>query len=829
MKKQILVSVVMLTSLLIQSSIGSICNLANECKLVNLKSRQIAIKNRFMKCSLKSSSQIRFTNQIENNMSCKISNITQVSHLLIRPKSERSIKLEKGMIDLIDLNGFLNALNTDDLYIYFQIHLQHFKGFDLNLFDETIDQIYNSKIKYVLGLYLEYNTFEFYLGQKKLISCQDIIEATNYSNPLSIFQFFSKMYISKMQFNLGVTKNRICPLVFKNSRATNIGIIGENSFYSKRVLSFSNESFNDLNSNFYQLMINAANIEIDKTQFHPDVFNRTVFINFQGKVKKIHPNVLNKLNNLKILLFQNKYLRNLMHESGMEWLKSFNRDINWDIENFTQLYEYREMLKTVYLECITYYSPPLVDIFPEEDFCLYKDFPINQLVVIVETCDEQEYLKKKWQSPKNNDKIPCTFLWITRSYKVLFKLVRNEFMKEAIISLLNSSEYKSIEKCNFEQKLQLCNKSNFEPKQIRTTFEIDQAMLMTQSIINILSYILSIFGIVTNLLVIITISSKKNKEEFKDIKQYDYLRLNSICSCLILIIHLISWLNECVYPFQVFCPIIRKTVFMQWFKIIVEETLMTALQFMNNFTYIGFAFNRISLIGKDHNKLVKFMSDLGIKKYIAFSLFLSIGLSVIKVFEYDINPGKTLFSYPISYDYVSSYYPFSSTSIFFILIFVSDLLNHVVFLLINLAIDIGMIVKLRQTLNERIEKAKTYSTQTQLEAKNQENENAMNNAKSMIIWNTTLNLAFKLPTTIYSLFYLYYSINISNEKDHLILNYFYRFICIDADFCSMFLQLSNFLYFLCISIQLFFYKHYDKKFSRSFNMILVNKKSNSLK
>ena len=155
-------------------------------------------------------------------------------------------------------------------------------------------------------------------------------------------------------------------------------------------------------------------------------------------------------------------------------------------------------------------------------------------------------------------------------------------------------------------------------------------------------------------------------------------------------------------------------------------------------------------------------------------------------------------------------------------------MNHVVFLLINLAIDIGLIVKLRQTLNDMLEKAKKYSTKAQLEAKDKESENAFSNARSMIIWNTSLNLILKIPSALYSLFYLYYSIYISNEKENLILNYFYRNICIDADFCNMFFQLSNFLYFLCISIQLFFYKHYDKKFSRSFNMILVDKKSNSL-
>ena len=320
-------------------------------------------------------------------------------------------------------------------------------------------------------------------------------------------------------------------------------------------------------------------------------------------------------------------------------------------------------------------------------------------------------------------------------------------------------------------------------------------------------------------------------KHFKQSKQRRFQRVQTIRLFAIKfnLIHLISWLNECIYPFQVFCPIIRKTVFMQSFKIIVEETLMTALKFMNNFTYIRFAFNRISLIGKDHSKLVKFMCDLSIKKYIAFSLFISIGLSVIKVFEYDINPGLPNYSYPISYDYISSFV-LEKISHFFILTFISDyLLNHVIFLLINLAIDIGMIVKLQQTLKERLEKAKEYSTKAQLETKEKESENAFSNARSMVICNTSLNLILKLPSSLYSLFYLYFHFAKSymntaiSNSNHLLSKYIFFDVCIDAHVCEMFIKLSDFLYLLCISIQLFFYKHFDKKFDQCLKRILDKK------
>ena len=802
-----------LTAMMVRYSRESYCNIPNECKIVYFKKRHIDIRQENLKCLLENSLNLKkaLKNRTNNNEEgCEFFDLRRY-FVTIRPKNEMSIKLKNKMMDFKDLNGFINMHSIN------LIELQFFRGFDLNLFDDSIDFHIINKFK----LFLEFNAFDFYSGEKKLISCGDFTEATNSTNnPRSILQFFSNMYIYQFHIHLAETRNKICPLVFKNFIADHAYIYGENSFYSQRVLSFFDNFYQDLNSSIDFLTIHVPNIELDSRFFHPGVFKRVQIIELQGKVKKIHPDVFNTSGITRFKL-QNYFLKSLMHNSGIEWLKGLNKDIDWNIDDVNQLAYYLlffKQLNIIHIDCLNDHSPPLVDLFPEEDFCLYRDFPVKQLMIIFEECDNQNGI----ESTIMFQKISCTYLWITRSYKTINKFVKEilvnmesiYLIEMAIERILNSSDYKSIEKCNFEQKLQLCNMSNFEPKHISTIFEIEQAMIMTQTVINFLSYFLSIFGIVTNLLVIITISSKKNKEEFKDIKQYDYLRLNSICNCLILLIHMISWLNQCNYPFQVFCPIIRKTVFMQWFKIIVEETLMTALKFMNNFTYVGFAFNRISLIGKDHNKLVKFMSDLGIKKYIAFSLFISIGFSVIKVFEYDINPIIPYISYPVSYEYISNS-ELDSNSLFYIFNFISDLINHLVFLLVNLAIDIGMIVKLRHTLNEMLEKAKSYGTKVQQEAKKKESENALNNARSMIIWNTTLNFLFKLPSALYSLFYLYYAITKSNILNHPIFSNFYRHFCIDGEICNMIITLSEFLYFLCISIQLFFYKHFDKKFAQS--------------
>jgi hypothetical protein len=379
-------------------------------------------------------------------------------------------------------------------------------------------------------------------------------------------------------------------------------------------------------------------------------------------------------------------------------------------------------------------------------------------------------------------------------------------------------------KCNFEHRIALCNRSNFHMKSTITYFEISESMKWTKYMVNMISFLLCIFGIVSNLLVIITISNKKNKAEFKEFNQYKYMRIRAICSCLILSIHFMSWLTECDYPFQIFCSVLRKTLFLQYLKIILGQVLATSLRFFINFSYIAFSFCRLALIGNEHNKLVKFMSEMGIKKYVSITIFISSILSVIKYFSYRINYGMVDHSYPINYDYESMELLLAGKN-YFIINFVSDLLNYVVFLLIHLSIDIVMVIKFRKILNDQFEKLNEYSTKEQLEKRKIEHETALNNAIYMVILNSVVGVLLKFPTCVYSVIFMYFNIYKTDKAGGYFsknsgIGIFYHRACVDSHFCDLFSTLANFLYLLHISIQLFFYLRFDRKFKIAFDRIL---------
>ena len=816
-------------------SINGLGLMATECeipKYCEIKDMNIFFadshKNHLI-CSIKESSQLRFdidkrNEKIDQNKCNK----TKMYPLIIKPGLfESNVKLSGKSVDAKSLVKYISTINS--------LEFQSFKGFDLQLFQYS-DINKSTSFDYLSSLSFKECLLKFYIGDKLMKSCQDYYDsAENLSTSIfhcNVFQQFKENPISFSLF-LAELKDKICPLAFKNVLIEFLQLNGENSYFSQRTIKFSNETFNDLNSNIIYLTINIGNVEIDLDLVHPSVFQQTKSIYIYNGVKSIHPGLFLKLKSIKTIHFESLYLRSFIHRQGIDWIMSINRDARVSLSDQQQVNEWfkNNSPVSILFTCSSISSDlPISEVFPDEDFCIYRDFPFDQMVIIVPILADDSDIKIKM-----NPNLSCTFLWLSQYYSKYNVTVESfDISYFYIMNLMDSEEFKSMSKCNFEHRISLCNKSDFHIKPIISYYEIGQSMIWTKSILNITSYLLCIFGFVTNLFVLITISSKKNKAEFKEFNQYKYMRINSICSLLLLSIHFLSWLTECNYPYGIFCSEVRKTLFFQFLKIILGQVLSTSLRFMINFAYIAFSFCRLALIGKDPNKLVKFMSEIGIKKYVSISLFISLILSAIKFFSYRINYGMIEYSYPMNYDFESStdFISVSAYKSYFIINFISDFLNYVVFLLIHLSLDIGMVIKLRKTLNDRLEKSIEYNSKEQQEKKQTENESVLNNAISMVILNTVVGVLLKFPTCVYSLVFMNFIIKnkeASNLSNNPRLAFFMQHFCEDFYFCDMFFTLTDFLYLLYISIQVFFYIRFDKKFKIALKRLFTVKESNNAK
>ena len=405
--------------------------------------------------------------------------------------------------------------------------------------------------------------------------------------------------------------------------------------------------------------------------------------------------------------------------------------------------------------------------------------------------------------------------------------------------VVNSKEYESISTCNFEQRLSLCNKSTYQTENWWGKSDYYSLNKKLQPALKLGQYIFALIGIATNLFVVIIIAHKDNKETFKGLKHYSYLCLNSMFYLIILIIWLLSWINECFYPFEAFCPEFRKETFIQYFKIIFKEVVVNLLKLLSNFTYVAFALNRIALIGKDHTRIVKFISDVNIKVYIGVCFLISLSLSWIKYFKYQVNYFESHskyfephLNYPISneWNYYEENFDLNDSikilDRFYILyISILDVINYFVFLIIFIMIEVSIVTRLRKTMNGKLMWYKQENDSIKCEANNKENKDAFKLNKLVVV-NTALCIIFKLPNLLVSIINFYaafYYWNYKNLFTVSIFGGFYSYL-LDTGFYTLINDICEFLYIVSISILFFIYKRFDKNFQEGYQMFFAKMK-----
>lgn len=305
---------------------------------------------------------------------------------------------------------------------------------------------------------------------------------------------------------LARNKYKLCPLIFNNVYFNEVYISGENSYFSRSTLSFSNETFDNLNSSIDTLNVYVDNVDLDFRFLHPSVFQNISALGINSKVRSIQADLFRSaFKSLRQIDCESEHFRSLNHVAGIEWIRNINMDLNLNLSDARQIYENQLKISFIFLSCYSNaVTPSMADVFPDEDFCLYKDFPFNQLVILIHGCTSKSVLYA------DRRKLTCTYLWLIQHYRY-FALNPDFPLFGYIKSLVKSKEFKTISKCDFKSRLDTCNRSNYQVKSVVTYFDIFESMYWVKTVLNILSYILPVFGVVTNVLTIVTISKKENK------------------------------------------------------------------------------------------------------------------------------------------------------------------------------------------------------------------------------------------------------------------------------------------------------------------------------
>lgn len=365
-----------------------------------------------------------------------------------------------------------------------------------------------------------------------------------------------------------------------------------------------NQSANEkINSIIGHLEFSAFfGLTLDKRLVDVDIFANTSRFTFDGVIVSIESDLFSSFKNLKELVFNYKFLRECILRQGLEWMTGINRDVHVDMNNSTAVqmsYERIVRINFGVFSMAGFRDNPKVDFFYDEDFCVFKDFPFHQLIVFV-----LGYGKRQ---------LSCTSLWLIRYYSMFGKNAETFTVFPYTNQTLELIKTQA-PKCGFKKRLDLCNTSTFHFRSKNTIKRNFEFMVVVQFMLLVAIRLVCLIGIVTNLLVVLTVTRKKGLKEQERLKekQYAYMLLNSVLNIMILIIPIVGLINECHAPFGIFCSSISKLVGVQYFKIVFAEKISTFFRLVSNFTYMAFALNRMSLVGTP-GKALKYFSDIRVK------------------------------------------------------------------------------------------------------------------------------------------------------------------------------------------------------------------------
>ena len=274
----------------------------------------------------------------------------------------------------LDLSGVLNLFNRS----YIENDVVLFQN--LNGFNENAYEVNNVELNGVLRVLQIMNVnFDFY-RRGKLVTSENCT-SENFGSKTSFFgSLKSLMLTANVLYN-----HRICPYVFANTNLEQLSLFDiTNSLLFKNRLEFLNITdtkdfdMNIKNLNFLVLTIYFDTLTL--TSLNPLTFKTLKALLIFGNLEHIEANLFENFKEMRFIALQSSELINFFHR-GTKWLNSINRNLSVNLSKNSELSQ--NVYRLVSLEFSVqschlfnkYYT------FPNEDICLFKNFPHSQLVI----------------------------------------------------------------------------------------------------------------------------------------------------------------------------------------------------------------------------------------------------------------------------------------------------------------------------------------------------------------------------------------------------------------------------------------------------------------
>jgi hypothetical protein len=591
----------------------------------------------------------------------------------------------------------------------------------------------------------------------------------------------------------------LCPLVFENclTRKIKFGAI-INSLLIKNRLSFIITDNNQSNDILPDLIVVTFEMVYESLTF--DLLDIKLFHRIRGLIVsknllEIESYLLKEFKYLNFIQINILNLREFFHR-GTKWLKYsfyFRSNKEKDLKNY----------KTIrFIQLITDTSFVRTYEYPNEDFCLFKDFPHSQLVLPVIigatslTCT-------------------CTLQWLQMNYtnfKPLFVVINDyeKFLNESFTSY--SQNGLLFQFCNEKTEcdmVDLDSRCNISKSYTKILDDVDLYFVikwLQYILLIILQPLLASIGIINNFLILVTLRNKEKQKLFKD-QMYKHMEINSFFNIIYCIIKALSLINICINQsaHSLFCSRFYTQEWSQYLKIIVQHILGNVFRTCVNVSYLFFSLCRLIDSSKlKEKKYFKKILKLNLKLYVFLLLTFSILISLFKVFQYEITWRKDSIDssaeYPLEIynEMTCSLTRFTSKcKLFDSLKIVNNLFNDILFFVFNIALDLFMLKYFNQAIDHKISLRKSNADNTDL-------FNKKKKINRLVILNGILFFISHMPEFIIAVLLLSFREKITHFCTHQIP-------------CDLLNEEAQFFYLISIMCTFYLFLIFDRNFKESFH------------
>ena len=736
-----------------------------------------------------------------------------------------------------------SKLNLTNLYINpktfnFILYVANLNGFDIS-YDPFKDVKVNETSDIHGELVIQWSNFNFF-NQNKLLNEYDCG-----SNSSFIFQNILSSYIFtilKIKESVKFPKE-ICPLVFNNSNINTIYIeniektfVRTNLFILKNV---SSNSFTELNKPFYKPLIKTLeaamyNVDLNERFLNVFFFKNIVTFHLSGFINGVEDGLFKSFQNLKSIVIKTNNIRYFLHQN-YKFIDDLNLFVKVNLNNHTEFNFFKNLSLGLNLGHEFYYLPTIIYDFPDQDICIFKNFPHNRLVYPILT-----------MAYEKTEPCSCTTIWIiqfmhlyeTYTETTICGKPRENFFFNILYCCLNSTIDDLVKTCNFTERFSLCNLTSVKfPNNEFENFGFNIYILL--SISNVVYFFISIIvkpvtafiTIFLNILVILVINLKHKILAFKE-RMYKFLQIQSFFIIIHCILILFKLMNQCVSYGSVFCSSVYTQRVVQNF-FINNEYVTYSIKTCSNISFIAMSFSRYSMITKinsnekSDNAFKRFLKKNLFKTYLIVVIISSFLLNLNKLFEYQVNDVDfNYYESPIEIFYYCGIMLICNTiKIFF---YINLIFNNCLCLLSNVCIDVALYVRIKN--NEKKStflKAKIYVLAAYTNPNSNPNPTVniknkpvkIKNAKVkknrnltiLIILNGLIFVILKLPEVLFYFFYMN-----SKIKE----NY-----CMEAINCAKYFDMIDFFSVLEYFFQFFIIKKFNKTFKAGIDLFLKKFKS----